>query len=764
MVDSKYFSDKDTLLFNGSSKDDAFNSSNVTMTGNGYLGYRGAWPDWIKDRYPACVVTNTFDNADGKWKELCTVPNALYLSLGINGRSIGLDHSNCLDHKHQLNFRYGITNGEAHIQDRDLGLVHYQWERFASYEDLHLVVQKCVIKAEHDGEIEITTGIDTDVWSLNGQHFSSIEAGISEEFPFVNLLTTEKQLPITVAQANIGLNGSPSINQTEGGISQKRLIKVKANQPMEITLIMAVYSQNDVQDPFQSCIDSLKNATKDGYSQLQNKHKNAWDEKWKAYHVKIHGDDFADNLLRYNMYHNIISTPAHTDDHPIGARGLSCQAYQGAAFWDQEIYNLPMFLYTQPEVAKNILIYRHKTLAGAKAKAKKYGYAGAYYAWISGDTGEELCPDYFFIDVLSGRKIRNHFNDWQIHISPDISYTIIKYFDVTRDYDFIRDYGAEMLLEIGHFLHSRVHYRPYHDRYEIIRVLGPDEYHENADNNVFTNVQAKYALIKALEICDLLESRDPEVLEKLMIKTGITRAMLSTWSEIAAKLYIKQPDPKTKLIEQFDGYFKLEDITPDKLAERLQDTNEYWGWPNGIAFETQVTKQADVIQLFVLHEYPADIMKANYNYYEPRTQHRSSLSPGVHAIIAAQTQNLEQANKYYLKSCLVDISNTHPPTSGGTFIGGIHTAACGIAWQIPVLGFAGMKLKGDRLSFHPHLPQHWPAIEFSITLRGNKLHIIIDQYTLSLKAEGDHQIGIEVACFDEEKKLSTQEELLFTYK
>src|SRR6056297_995659 len=303
--------------------------------------------------------------------------------------------------------------------------------------------------------------------------------------------------------------------------------------------------------------------------------------------------------LRFNLYHNIIATPAHSERLPIGARGLSCQAYQGAAFWDQEIFNLPMFLFTETETAKNILKYRYHTLNGARKGAKDLGYDGAFYAWISGKSGKELCPSFFFKDVISGRKIRNHFNDWQIHVSPDISYTIWKYYLATKDIDFVVDYGSEILFEVARFLHSRVHYNQYKDKYEIIRVLGPDEYHENVDNNAFTNYQTRFALEYALRIREELEEEDPEYLKSLDERLGLDDEELQVWREIVDLLFLRDPREKDGLIEQFDGFFEHEDITPEQLKERLKDPGEYWGWPNGIAVETQVSKQADVAQIFM---------------------------------------------------------------------------------------------------------------------------------------------------------------------
>lgn len=745
----QYFVDKGILKVPFDSVDDVFNSGNMTLGGNGYLGFRGTHPDWGKEEYMACTVSDTFDNADGKWKELCTVPNALYAKFQDGKHVLNAFSKKCISYEHFLDSNYGITSGKGRWLNEEHGDIQLSWQRFASYKDLHLVVQQIEICSENGGVLELTTGIDTNVWSLNGNHFHAVSVGKHLDHLRCDVLTVEKRLPIYIMQGVTGLVTTGKDVANNAGIFSKHEVRLAPGEPLRFTMYMTVFSQNDTDHPEQSAEKSLQSALDKGFDFLLTEHKEEWDQKWAAAEIGIGGDAFADNLLRYNMYHNFIATPAHTDSHPIGARGLSCQAYQGAAFWDQEIYNLPMFLYTQPQVAKNLLTYRHKVIAGAKAKAKALGYAGAYYPWISGDTGEELCPDYFFIDVISKRRIRNHFNDWQIHISPDISYTLMRYYESTGDFDFLAERGAEILLEVAHFLHARVHYNTYKDRYEILRVLGPDEYHENADNNTFTNVQAKYALQKALEVVDLLRTKRGNRLEELLEKTEVTESMLDQWKDIAHKMYIPQPDPETHLIPQFDGYFELEDIRPMQLAERLLDESEYWGWPNGIAYETQVIKQADVIQLFVLHEYERDIMDANYHYYEPRTHHRSSLSPGVHAIIAAQIGNLDQAYRYYLKSSLVDISNSHPPSSGGTFIGGVHTAACGIAWQIIVFGFAGFKQKGKVLQFQPSLPDHWTHIHFRLMVHGKSLMVHATNQSLtvtSLVQDADFVIK----CFGEE--------------
>jgi kojibiose phosphorylase len=497
---------------------------------------------------------------------------------------------------------------------------------------------------------------------------------------------------------------------------------------------MSVFSGNDTDDPADAAVELARKASVSGYTSEAEKSNRIWERMWELYDVQVESDDDAQALLHYNFYHNIIATPAHTDHLPVGARGLSCQAYQGAAFWDQEIFNLPMYLYTNPEVAHNLLVYRHRALDGARRKARRLGYYGAYYPWISGDTGDELCPDYFFSDVLTGRKIRNHFNDWQIHISPDIAYTVWHYYLATGDWDFIRSRGAEMLFEIAQFLISHAYFKKDLGRYEIVRVLGPDEYHENVDNNAFTNVQARYALAAALKVYDRLAREEPQVLRELTEKIGLEERHVELWREMHELIYIPFPEEHGGIIEQFRGYLDLEDITPSALAERLQDPSEYWGWPNGIAVSTQVTKQADVVQLFCLHPdlYDRETIRRNYEYYEPRTQHRSSLSPAVHSIVASRIRHEQQAYEYFHKSCTIDLYNTNPPASGGTFIGGVHTAACGIAWQMVVFGFAGFRTTAEGITFEPHLPERWRRIAFPLVYRGNRLWVELSRNGLSV--------------------------------
>ncbi len=732
------------LYETGYDPEQAVTTGSNYMFGNGYMGYRGTHPDATKEHFAACIVSDTYDTADGKWNELCNVPNGLFISLSINNNQLSGFSEDLNHYKRQIKLDTATLCNEFENDQ-----VKVQVERFASLDQLHLLAMKYVITPKNQGDANLVSGIDGDVWSINGEHFQEFRVSKEADALLMHTVTKELGTDIYVAECTL-IDGVPgtadSLESNEKQAFRKLSIKLSEGEPLIIEKFVAIYSGNDTEDPKSAALQDLHEAIQQGYQSAHDRHSLKWSELWNSYDIQIQGNDRDQTLTRFNLYHNIIHTPTHAL-LPVGARGLSCQAYQGAAFWDQEIFNLPMYLYTNPAIAKNILMYRYQTLEGARGKARKLGYRGAFYAWISGKTGAELCPDFFFKDVISGRKIRNHFNCWQIHVSPDIAYTIWRYYEVTGDKQFLQQYGAEMMLDISLFLMSRSFYNVDKQRYEFIRLLGPDEYHENVDNNVFTNYQARYVIEKTLDVVGQLKAERPDHLQQVLEKLDVSEEVLSTFEDMVRKIYVKVPN-NDGVIEQFDGYFDLEDVRPEILKGRLIDKSEYWGWPNGVAVHTQVLKQADLIQLFVLHDdFDQELLKTNFDYYEPRTEHGSSLSPAMYSIIASKIGYRDMAYKYFVKSCTVDLYNTNKAVSGGTFIGGIHTASCGAVWQMLVFGFAGFSEHHDTLYFKPSLPKDWHQIRFKLHHRLNFVHVTIDREQIVLESapENKDALSIDIA-------------------
>lgn len=752
------------------------------MTGNGYLGYRGTFSDDRAADFVACVVSDTYDNADGKWKELVTAPNPLFAEISVNGSTLSWSDPAVDDYRRTLNFRYGEWSVQGSWPGAGVTIVE---ERYAAVHDHHILASRIRIRADRPVRLTLKTGIDGKVWSLNGNHYREMRFSPVEGSLEGLTITGEHQYTVIVREHSVLLRGGETLSAGEAGespghdepgvpgdpgIFRTLTVDLDCHEEVELIRFAAIGTTNDLRSTTPVTTDAARGPRPDdesvrnavawtlhramalGWDGNRTAHRQVWDGRWAELDIRIEGDEMAQTVLRYCLYHNVIATPLHADHLPIGARGLSCQAYQGAAFWDQEIFNLPMFLYTDPPTARNILVYRYRTLDGARRKARDLGYQGAYFAWVSGDTGEEICPSYFFRDLISGRRIRNHFNDWQIHISPDISYTIWKYMTVTGDREFLRLYGAEIVFEVARFLFSRVHFRPDREQYEVIRVLGPDEYHENVDNNYFTNFQTRFALDYACQVYRWIAEDAPEDYARLAESIGIGPGEATQWAHVVERILVPAPDEDTGLIEQFKGFFDLEDTRPDVIRERLVDPGEYWGWPNGIAVETQVSKQADVTQLFVLHPHACtrEVMKANWEYYEPRTQHGSSLSYGVYAISAAWIGHMEDAYRYFIRSCTVDLYNRGKSVSGGTFIGGIHTAACGIAWQIVVQGFLGMDVDEGGFRFSPRLPEGWHRLTVPLQRRGQRIEVEVEKQHVRITAGRENAEPVPVRVGEEQ--------------
>ncbi|MEX2627155.1 MAG: glycosyl hydrolase family 65 protein [Ilumatobacteraceae bacterium] len=723
------------------------------MVGNGYLGYRMTRPDQTAADFVACTLSDTYDMADGRWRELCNAPNGLLVDLTLDGRR--LEHSTTRDAEASLDLRTGLQTFRSTWTTLDGLGAEVVVRRFASLDGLHLLGQEVTVTALDDGELEVAAGIDGVVWSLNGNHFATQRDTAADAVLVHEAVTVERGTTISVASdVRTDVDGEPHPDHSvvEQDPRHHRIVRrwathVTPGRTVTITTGCGVASSNDTPDPTGRAVEHARRVATNGFDHELARSAAAWERFWERADVRIDGDVAAQAALRFCLYHNRIATPAHSDRLPIGARGLSCQAYQGAAFWDQEIFNLPVFLFTDPATARNLLVYRWQTLDGARRKAARLGYAGAFYAWISGDTGDELCPDFFFVDVLTGRPIRNHFNDWQVHVSPDISYTVWRFWKLTADWEFMVDHGAEMLFEVARFLHSFVLYDERRQRYECRQLLGPDEWHENVHNDAYTNHVAHMALSHALDAVELFGRRDPDALADLFARLGLGDDDVEAWRRVRDRLHLPQPDPVSHVIEQFDDFFQLEECWPEDLVDRLADPGEYWGWPNGVAVFTQVSKQPAVVQLFHLdHTFPLEVQGANYTYYEPRCAHGSSLSHSVHALVATRLGLLDEAYSYFWRTATIDLLSSAKAVVGGTFIGGIHTAACGGAYQAAVFGFGGLDALEGVLVVDPRLPEHWTALEFDVTLRDQRARVRAEQHRVTVTAHADNDRPLHVQC------------------
>jgi trehalose/maltose hydrolase-like predicted phosphorylase len=392
---------------------------------------------------------------------------------------------------------------------------------------------------------------------------------------------------------------------------------------------------------------------------------------------------------------------------------------------------VPFYVMTWPEAARALLMYRFHTLDEARAKAKRMGWRGALYAWESADTGVETTPaqvvgkDGKIIDVLSGTQ--------EQHISADIAYAVWQYWQATRDEGFMLEAGAEILLETARFWASRATLES-DGRRHIRGVIGPDEYHEHIDDSAFTNVMARWNLRRGLDVAALLAEGWPERWTELRARLDLNDSELEHWRDVA-KTIVTGLDEKTGLFEEFGGYFGLEYIDLSNFADRMMPMDVVLGRDR--IQRSQVVKQADIVALLALlpEEFAGDSGAANFAYYEPRCDHGSSLSRGLHALVAARLGDLDMAERYFEGTAAIDLSDSRPPVGGG-----IHIAAQGGVWLATVFGFSGLSLRDDGLAIDPHVPLGWGRLRYPVQWRGRKLKIEVDplaQLAIATLEEGE---------------------------
>jgi kojibiose phosphorylase len=462
----------------------------------------------------------------------------------------------------------------------------------------------------------------------------------------------------------------------------------------------------------ESARRALARAEQLGFDELLRRHRAAWDERWRDADLVVDGDADDQKAQRFGIYHMISTAHPTKDTVSVGARGLGGMSYFLHVFWDTEIFVLPFFIYTHPQTARTLLTYRYRNLAGAREKARHMGHRGALYPWESADKGVETTPPYGvgpageMVPILSG--LMEH------HISADVAWGVWEYWKATGDDVFMAGMGVEMMLETARFWASRSSLGD-DGRYHIRLVVGPDEYHEGVDDNAYTNVLARWNIQRASEALLWLETVDSGYAEELRHRLGLTTPELFDWRKIVDGL-VDGFDPETLLYEQFAGFYGMEDIPLEKLRPRPMAADLMLG--REVTLQAKVVKQADVVMLtHILSDEIGDaVATANYDYYEPITCHGSSLSPGIHAAVAARLGRVDDAVEDFKMAAAIDLADNM-----GNAAAGLHMATMGGLWQAAVMGFAGIQRRDEALLLDPHLPPSWKRVRVPLCFRGARL-------------------------------------------
>lgn len=714
---------------------------------NGYRGIRGAL-EFSKIGEAGNFIAGIFDKSEALTTEIVNAPNPLAFQIYAEDELIDIDNSRILSFSRRLNMKEGVLYTKIRLKTSKGRIVKIESERFVSRANVHRWGAKYIITPiNFSGKLFIESIIDGTVTNstfdaMNTvKHFKVEDAYDLAYGIAIKSSTFDKHIEILESTA-IAVKGSKAFTARKCGRFGEKVREVyevggEAEQKVTVYKYGLSYSSRDTEcNLFKTAKSELGDFIDDGFEAELEKHKKTWLKLWNDIDIEIKGDEEAQLGIRFNLFH--LASSAYDGDYriSIAAKALHGEGYKGHVFWDTETFMLPFFIYTMPNMAKGLLMYRYNTLAGARANARRNGFSGARFPWEAADDGTEATPEWTY--DFDRTRIKVWTGEEEYHINSDITFAIWEYYRATGDKDFVLKFGAEIFLDTAKFWQSKVKYNEKFDRYEINNVIGPDEFHEHINNNGYTNYLAKWSLRKTLEIAELLKKEDMNIYNSLMDKLHITKDDLNSWDTIEHKIYIPR-SKDGKIIEQFEGYFDLKEV---KIKEHDENGMPVWPDLDGLHIsKTKLIKQADVIMLMLMlgEEFDEETKKENYRYYEQRTMHKSSLSPSMYSIMGLAVGDTDRSYQYFMKTIMTDIKDNQ-----GNSEYGIHAASMGGSWQSAVFGFGGLRIDEEgMLTLNPWIPRNWAEMKFSIRWTGVKLSVRIGQEDIELIADGPMKLKVK---------------------
>jgi kojibiose phosphorylase len=751
------------------------NTVETLMTvGNGYLGTRGSLEEGHKGDLSATYLAGVYDHHDSTVVDLVNAPDWLPLQVRVEGELLDVRSCKVISHRRVLDMRRGTLRRDTLFEDSRGRRTRIASLRFASMADRHLCGIKLRVTPEnHASRISVESALNAERYNLDrlpaypgtpvfhpevkwrkwakSRHLSVDEAVVDERRAYIAARTLDTGIVIGLGTA---LLGPPEAGQTTCLRDYERVAQVigvdaEAGVAYDFVKLAALYTSRDVETAriAPEVAACLENAIAAGFDKALEDSAGVWERKWTDCDCRIAGDEQATRAVRFGIYHMLIAANEFDPRANIGAKSMSGEGYKGHVFWDTEIFLLPFYIFTQPATARALLSYRYHTLPGALQNARDNGFEGAQFAWESADSGLETTPK----RTADGVN-RIWTGEEEIHVTACVAFGVISYVTATGDRGFLRDEGAEILYQTARFWASRLEWNQAEGRYELRQVIGPDEFHEHVDNNAFTNRMVKWHLDQTVRLFGELMTEADSAHARLLERLGLTESEVSGWQTMADRIYVPFA-PEDQLIEQFEGYFGLEDVPISEWDEnnmpRYPEGHDHFSL-NG----TMLLKQPDVVMLTYLlpDEFTAEVKAANFDFYERRTLHKSSLSPAIHAIMGIETGDHARAVQYFERSAYVDLRDNQGNTQDG-----MHIASAGGTWQALVCGFGGFRVRNGQMTFRPWLPPEWQGIRFRLHWQDNKLDVTIsnDECLFLLHATAGAQQIVKI--YDEEIQLSANE-------
>jgi alpha,alpha-trehalase len=773
------------IIYNGYSPEHELLREALCTLGNGYFASRGAAPESVAsdNHYPGTYAAGLYNTLkseiEGRTVEnesIVNLPNWLPLTFRI-GDSDWFDLEKVTIHEYvqELNMNEGYLTRTVVFSDTDNRRTKLIQRRFVHMTYRHLAgLETTILPDNWSGTIRVRSALDGRVDNtlvkryrrLATHHLDYVDSGINDN-KIIWLLAKTNQSHIRTAQSartEVFCNNQPfqpeiTVIKEPSYIGIEFSIDVRADQPLRIEKIVSLFNSRDPAIS-ENLSESQEILTHTGtFLQLLDRNALAWRHLWEHWQICVDTENSrVEQILNLHIFHLLQTVSPNTVDLDVGVppRGLHGEAYRGLIMWD-ELFIFPLFNLRMPDITRSLLMYRRRRLHRAVWDAQSAGYRGAMYPWQSGSDGRERAQT-VHLNPQSGHWVPDNSHLAQ-HINIAIAYNIFQYYQVSEDQDFISFYGAEMIIQIARFWAARAQYNQSLDRYEINKVIGPDEFHDRypgaqepgIDNNAYTNIMVAWIFWRALEMIGMLPE---DRLKFIREDVGLTEEELKLWDEIGHKLRV--PFHDNNIISQFEGYGDLRDfdwegyrqkygkiLRLDRILEAEGDsTNRY-----------KVSKQADLLMLFYLLSadeirilfqrlgYPFDheTIPRNINYYLERTSHGSTLSRIVHAWVLSRSQRELSWNLFCdtLESDVEDVQ-------GGTTPEGIHLGAMAGTVDLILRCYSGIASRGDTLLFNPRLPSELKSVQFYVKYRRNWIHVTLSPSMIKLRSRRGRMMPVKI--------------------
>lgn len=710
-------------------------SESIFSLGNEYMGVRG----YPEEGYSGDMLLGSYFNGlfeespvtahyKGIIKSLRFMVNAvdwLHTRITLDGKTLDLAKSKFSGFRREVDFRTGVYTREFvwhSAGGKDLKLT---FERLVSMKVSHLGAQRITLEPlNFSGTVSVRTGLDLAVLHEDqGRHYWQVQKQGEGAGKIAGLLgetanTGNRLFSAFHVEATEMVDSK--LVKTESYIGRELVLALEQGKPTQIDKLVVNVAEKDhsksTDDLWQQGMELAATYVHGGYDTVAADQRSYWDQVWADSDIAIEGDPENQQGIRFCIFQLYQTYHGDNPGFNIGAKGLTGEAYRGLAFWDTESYCLPFYIFNNPKAARSLLEFRYKSLPEALKRAKELDCEGAFYPIATID-GTESCD------------LWQHSN-LQLHVGTAVAYGLRHYARITGDTAFLYEKGAEMLIQISRFYATRGQWGSQTGLYGYYGVMGPDEFQLMVNNNCYINLMAKKLFEYTLEVLSAMQTEAAEAYRELEARLELTTEEQEDWRNKARHMKIPQ-DERTGVYEEHDGFFDLPHLDIHSIPVTEFPLYSHWSYDR--LYRYDMIKQPDVLMFMFLYssEFTAQEKQANYDYYEPRCIHESSLSPSIHSILAAEIGRSDEAYRFFEFATRLDLDNYNRNTREG-----LHTTSIAAAWMNIVYGFGGMRSDGDQLMLNPSIPERWNSYRFPVTYRGTKLFVEVDQERVSIQASG----------------------------